>query len=129
MVTQPFDSTLGGHGPDGPTVDFRAVRASAGFRRLRKQHRGFAFPVVLAALAWYSVYILLAAYAPAFMSMRVSGNITVGIVLGLSQIVTTFVIALAYVAYANRILDPAATQIRTELEARIDAASAEGAQA
>lgn len=108
-------------------VDFEVVQASPEFYQLRRMHRRFAFPVVLLALAWYFGYTLLAAYAHDFMSIRVSGNITLGLVLGLSQIVTTFAVALLYVAYSNRVVDPAASQLRTDLQGRIDA-SAQGAQ-
>jgi uncharacterized membrane protein (DUF485 family) len=50
------------------------------------------------------------------MSQRVWGDITVGLLLGLGQFVTTFAITMAYVSFANRRLDPVATEIREELE-------------
>ena len=50
------------------------------------------------------------------MAQRVSGDITVGLVLGLGQFVTTFVITMWYVWYANHKLDPISSQIRADLE-------------
>jgi uncharacterized membrane protein (DUF485 family) len=50
------------------------------------------------------------------MAQRVWGDITVGLLLGLGQFVTTFAITMAYVAFANRKLDPKAEEIREELE-------------
>ena len=44
------------------------------------------------------------------------GDITVGLLMGLGQFVTTFAITMGYVAFANRRLDPIATEIREELE-------------
>jgi uncharacterized membrane protein (DUF485 family) len=46
----------------------------------------------------------------------VMGNINVGLVLGLLQFVSTFVITALYVSFANRKLDPKATAIRHEIE-------------
>ncbi len=52
------------------------------------------------------------------MSTRVSGSITIGLLLGLGQFVTTFAITMWYVWYANHRLDPASAEIRAELEAQ-----------
>ena len=67
-------------------------------------------------LLWYLAYVLLADYAHGFMSTKLFGNITVGLVFGLLQFVSTFVITGLYVRYANRKLDPAADAIRAEIE-------------
>ena len=45
-------------------------------------------------LAWYLLYVLLANYAPSFMAIKVVGNINVGLVFGLLQFVSTFVITM-----------------------------------
>ncbi|MGL4241596.1 MAG: DUF485 domain-containing protein [Beijerinckiaceae bacterium] len=42
--------------------------------------------------------------------------VNVGILLGLGQFVSTFAITMIYVRFANRRLDPIATEIRDELE-------------
>jgi len=52
------------------------------------------------------------------MSTRVSGSITIGLLLGLGQFVTTFAITMWYVWSANHRLDPASAEIRAELEAQ-----------
>jgi uncharacterized membrane protein (DUF485 family) len=67
-------------------------------------------------LLWYLTFVLLADYAHGFMSTKLFGNITVGLVFGLLQFVSTFVITGLYVRYANRRLDPVAEKIRTEIE-------------
>ncbi|MFJ4161291.1 DUF485 domain-containing protein [Microbacterium testaceum] len=97
-------------------VDYIAVEESAPFRELKKRQRSFVFPLAVAFLVWYFVYVLLSSFAPEFMAQPVSGAITVGLVLGLGQFVTTFAITMGYVAYANRRLDPGAEALRIELE-------------
>ena len=67
-------------------------------------------------LIWYSAYVLLGAFAHDFMAIKVWGNINVGLLLGLGQFVTTFVITGLYVRFANNELDPRAAAIRAELE-------------
>jgi uncharacterized membrane protein (DUF485 family) len=95
-------------------VDWEHVQATPEFQQLRRRRRGFVFPMSAAFLAWYLLYVLLADYAHAFMSARLWGNITVGLVLGLAQFLTTFVITALYVRFANRKLDPLAAELRAE---------------
>ena len=102
-----------------PGIDFQQVQASPEFVRLRRTQRSFAFPMAVVFLVWYFVYVLLAAYAPEFMAIKVWGNINIGIVLGLLQFVSTFAITAAYVSFSNRRLDPQAVAIREDLEARL----------
>lgn len=104
---------------DAAAVDYRNVRRSVPFRGLKSRHQKFVFPVTVVALLWYSGYVLLAAFAEPFMAAKVLGNVTMGLVLGLLQIVTTFAIAIAYVMYANRVLDPAVARVRTEFEGAV----------
>ena len=100
-----------------PAFDFTDTQRSDEFQQLRKTHRSFVFPLAVAFLVWYLLYVLLAIYAPQFMSQRVLGNINLGLILGLLQFVTTFGITAAYVSFANRKLDPRATALREKLEA------------
>lgn len=97
-------------------IDYIAVEESARFKTLKKTQRSFIFPLAALFLIWYFVYVLLGAYATEFMGQRVWGDITVGLLLGLAQFVTTFVITMAYVSFANRRLDPKARELREELE-------------
>jgi len=97
-------------------VDFKEVQSTKQFKELRKRHRSFVFPMSIAFLLWYFAYVLLADYAVGFMSIKVWGNINVGLILGLLQFVTTFAITGWYVSYSNRKLDPIAAEIRGEIE-------------
>jgi uncharacterized membrane protein (DUF485 family) len=100
----------------GASADFEEVQATQQFKDLRKRHRSFVFPMAIAFLLWYFVYVILAAYAVDFMSTKVWGNINVGIIMGLLQFVTTFAITGWYVSYSNRRLDPIAADIRHGIE-------------
>ncbi len=86
------------------------------FRELKRRQRSFVFPMAIAFLIWYFAFVLLASFAPAFMATPVWGNINIGLLLGLGQFVTTFAITMTYVSYANRRLDPLATEIREDLD-------------
>jgi uncharacterized membrane protein (DUF485 family) len=97
--------------------EYRAAQDSPEFVELKRRFRRFAFPMTVAFLAWYLLYVLLSTYAVDFMSTRVFGNVNVGILLGLAQFVTTFVITHLYVAHANKRTDPIADEMRERLEA------------
>ena len=96
--------------------DWEAVQSAPEFQDLRDRLRSFVFPVTGLFLGWYLLYVLCATYAPAFMSAMLWGNITVGLIFGLLQFVSTFAITIWYVRYADRRLDPLAEQLRDELE-------------
>ena len=103
--------------PPGET-DYERVQRSAEFQALRRRFRRFVFPMTGLFLAWYLIYVLLAAYAPDFMSIRVVGNITVGLLFGLGQFVSTFVITMLYARWANTHQDPIADELRQRIEGR-----------
>lgn len=109
------DAAASGPAPQ-PPIDFPAAQASPAFGRLRRDHRRFVFPMAGLFLVWYLAYALTAMYAPAFMSQRLWGNITVGIVWGILQFVSTFAITGAYIAFAGRRLDPQAADLRARME-------------
>jgi uncharacterized membrane protein (DUF485 family) len=96
--------------------DWEEVQSTAEFQGLRRTLRNFVFPMTALFLVWYLLYVILADYAHAFMAYKLLGNINVGLVLGLLQFVSTFVITGLYVRFANRKLDPVADKIRDEVE-------------
>ncbi|MGY1711903.1 DUF485 domain-containing protein [Geodermatophilus sp. SYSU D00758] len=97
--------------------EYRQAQASPEFAELKARFRRFAFPMTVAFLAWYLLYVLLSTYASDFMSTDVFGNVNVGVLLGLGQFVSTFAITHLYVAHANRRTDPIADEMRERLEA------------
>jgi len=98
-----------------PPEDFLAIQASPEFTHLRRTLRGFVFPMTVAFILWYALYVVLSAYARGFMSTKVVGNINVALVFGLLQFLTTFLIAWLYSRFARRKLDPAADAIRSRM--------------
>ncbi|WP_037668271.1 DUF485 domain-containing protein [Streptomyces griseus] len=98
------------------TEEFVAVSESAEFGELRSSYRSFAFPLTVAFIAWYLLYVLLSSYAGDFMGTKVVGNINVALVLGLAQFLTTFLIAWWYARHAAAKLDPKAEAIKSRME-------------
>ncbi|MFI6643497.1 DUF485 domain-containing protein [Streptomyces sp. NPDC050504] len=98
------------------TEQFVEVQESAEFGELRRAHRSFAFPLTVAFIAWYLLYVLLSNYAGDFMGTKLFGNINVALVLGLGQFLTTFLIAWLYSRHAATELDPKAEAIKSRME-------------
>ena len=97
--------------------EYLAAQQSPEFVELKRRFRRFAFPMTVAFLAWYLLYVLLSTYAPDFMSTDVFGNVNVGLLFGLLQFVSTFGVTTLYIRYAERVLDPVASRIRQRMEA------------
>jgi uncharacterized membrane protein (DUF485 family) len=100
--------------PPDPAV-YVEVQQSPDFATLRRTLRGFVFPMTVAFLLWYALYVILSAYARGFMGTKVVGNINVALIFGLLQFVTTFLIAWLYAWFANRRFDPLADEIRDRM--------------
>jgi uncharacterized membrane protein (DUF485 family) len=111
-VTSSPTTRTGGSGQTG----YQEVQASEEFAQLRSRFRKFVFPVTGLFLTWYFAYVLLAAFAPGFMSTKLVGNINVGLVFGLLQFVSTFVITTVYARWADRQFDPTAERLREHWE-------------
>lgn len=96
--------------------DWVKIQQSAEFIELRRRLRNFVFPMTVAFLLWYLLYVLLSDYAHDFMGTKVIGNINIGLIFGLLQFVSTFVITSLYVRHANKKLDPVSEKIRNDVE-------------
>jgi uncharacterized membrane protein (DUF485 family) len=93
--------------------DYASIRDHPDFTRVRDRLARFVLPVSVLFFAWYMTYVLLAAYAHDFMAHRVVGSVTVGLLLGLSQFVTTVVIMLCYARFARTKIDPEINKLRS----------------
>ena len=109
MSTVPTSRTGGG-------TPYEEVQDSDEFVELRRRFRRFVFPLTAGFLAWYFLYAVLSAYAHDFMATKVVGNINIGVVFGLLQFVSTFVITTWYVRWADREFDPTADALRERIE-------------
>ncbi|WP_296140124.1 DUF485 domain-containing protein [uncultured Tessaracoccus sp.] len=99
-----------------PPEEFRRVQDSAEFAQLKRTFRGFAFPMSAAFFIWYAVYVLLSTFAQDLMATPVMGNLNLGLLLGLLQFVTTFLITWLYIRHMNTKVDPLAEELREDLE-------------
>lgn len=79
---------------------------------MRRRLRIFIFPMTALFLTWYMTFVLLAAYAPEFMSRKVLGAINIGLMLGMLQFVSLAVITVLYSSYMKRKIDPQVAAIR-----------------
>ncbi|MEY4714442.1 MAG: hypothetical protein RIQ37_772 [Actinomycetota bacterium] len=91
------------------------TQASPEFAALRKSYRGFAFPLTVAFLAWYFLYILLTAFAREWTSTPVIGNLNIAFILGVLQFVSTFVIMWLYERHSSNKLDKASDDLRDQI--------------
>lgn len=96
----------------------RAAQRSDDFVELKKRFRSFVFPMTLVFLGWYLLYVVASGWARGFMSQEVIGNINVGLIFGVLQFVSTFLIAWLYERHMDNKVDPMAARVRHELEGR-----------
>lgn len=106
-----------------PAIDYARFRDRPDFQALRRRRRRFVFPLAIAFLTWYFAFVIVAATQHELMATPVLGALNLGLVLGLLQFVTTFVITMLYVRFANRDLDPMAAGLRDELAAELAAST------
>ncbi|MCA0378514.1 MAG: DUF485 domain-containing protein [Actinobacteria bacterium] len=111
--------------PQGDAIDYEAFQARPEFQEYKHRLRRFVFPLAIAFMLWFLLYVVLAAFAHEFMAQPLLG-MNVGLWLGLGQFVTTFAITMWYVSFANKRLDPSTTALRVELEQLEGAAGAAG---
>lgn len=112
MTTAVNDSVDRHASPHLSETDYIAIQRSDEFVLLRRRLRRFVFPMSALFFGWYLTYVLLAAYAHDLMSRRLTGEITVGLALGVLQFVTTILIMLGYLSYARARIDPQVAVVR-----------------
>ncbi|WP_225830338.1 DUF485 domain-containing protein [Streptomyces sp. NK08204] len=105
---------------DGAAVRARDVYAevqrSAAFQEVRSRYRRFVVPGVAAFLAWYVGYVVTATVAPAVMARPVAGAVNVGMLAGLGQFLSTFLLTWAYARHARLRRDRAALELRWDTQ-------------
>ena len=92
------------------------MQASPEFQDLKRKFRGFAFPLTVAFLVWYFLYIILTAFAREWISTPVVGNINVAFILGLLQFASTFLIMWLYERHSSHTLDAASDALREKVD-------------
>ncbi|KOX16923.1 DUF485 domain-containing protein [Nocardiopsis sp. NRRL B-16309] len=113
------DSKNQGSDPPGPDQDvnpaYLAMHSDPRFLALKRSLYSFIFPMSIAFLAWYLLYVLMSAFGRDFMGTVLFGSTNVALVFGVLQFVSTFGIAILYTRYARKKLDAQATELRDEL--------------
>ena len=100
------------------TSQFVAAHGTPEFAKLRRTFRTFAFPMTIAALVSYFIYVVASIYAVDFMKQPFAGlkGVNVGLAMGLFQFAVVWVLTAIYVRFANNRLDAAAATLRERLE-------------
>ena len=103
---------------DEPVKDeaYVAMHSDPRFVELKRRLYRFIFPMSLAFMAWYLLYVLMSAFGRDIMGVDLFGSVNVALVFGVLQFASTFGIAVLYTRYANRNFDQAATELRDELQ-------------
>ena len=89
-------------------IDWEEIERSSAFQELVRKRKSFVLPGTIFFLAWYMGFILLTAYAEGFMSERVSGALTVGYCLALTQFLMVLVLGILYLRMSATVFDPLA---------------------
>ncbi|CAL9398381.1 DUF485 domain-containing protein [Streptomyces werraensis] len=92
------------------------VQRSAAFQEVRRRYRRFVVPGAVAFLLWYVAYVVTATTVPGLMARPVAGAVNVGMLAGLGQFLTTFLLTWAYVRHARLRRDRAALELRWDTQ-------------
>ena len=117
------EGTQGHLPPEHANVDWERAEHSPEFQELVRKRRSFVVPATVFFLAWFLGFILLAGYARDFMGERITGGLTVGYLLALTQFVMVWVLAFAYIRRAESTYDPLA---RRAADKALDAIATQG---
>ncbi|MFF2515848.1 DUF485 domain-containing protein [Streptomyces sp. NPDC058086] len=101
-----------GQAPWGEPYAHETHRRSADLAALRSAYRLLRRISTLAALGSFVVYVVLSCYAPGLMEAKITGELSLGIALGVLQLVVTFAAVFWYGRSAQRSVDPLARAVR-----------------
>ncbi|MEW2613047.1 DUF485 domain-containing protein [Streptomyces sp. NPDC047880] len=87
-------------------------RDDADLTALRSAYRLLRRISTLTALGSFVVYVVLSCYAPGLMGSKVTGELSLGMALGILQLVVTFAAVFWYGRSAQRSVDPLASAVR-----------------
>ncbi|GHJ00026.1 membrane protein [Streptomyces olivaceus] len=92
------------------------VQRSEAFQEVRSRYRRFVVPAGAAFFVWYIAYVVTATTAPALMARPVAGAVNVGMLAGIGQFLTTFLLTWAYARHARLRRDRAALELRWDTQ-------------
>ncbi|MET8082414.1 DUF485 domain-containing protein [Streptomyces griseoincarnatus] len=88
------------------------TRQDAELAALRSAYRLLRRTSTLAALGSFVAYVVLSCFAPDLMGSKIAGELSLGMVLGVLQLVVTFAAVFWYGRSAQRSVDPLARAVR-----------------
>jgi uncharacterized membrane protein (DUF485 family) len=95
---------------------YTAVYDSAQFKVLRRRSNIILAWAGVTFYGWWLLVILLAAFVPSFLRVRISGPINVGLLLVFVSLNLVVLVSVVYLRLARTRLDPLSEQIRADLE-------------
>jgi uncharacterized membrane protein (DUF485 family) len=101
-----------GQAPRHEPYGHETGRRSADLAALRSAYRLLRRVSTLTALGSFLVYVLLSCYAPDLMGTKIAGELSLGMALGVLQLVVTFAAVLWYGRSAQRSVDRLARVVR-----------------
>ncbi|MFH9229947.1 DUF485 domain-containing protein [Streptomyces lydicus] len=101
-----------GEAPRHEPYAHQPPRRSADLAALRSAYRLLRRVSTLTALGSFVAYVMLSCYAPDLMGSKVAGELSLGMILGVLQLVVTFAAVLWYGRSAQRSVDPLAQAVR-----------------
>ena len=106
--------------PPEPATRHSRHRAPLGhhsdLRILRSAYRWQRRTATLTALGYFTLFLVLSAYAPSFMASSVTDGLPTGLLLALLQLPVTWLAIGVYEHTARRYVDPLADRIRKQSE-------------
>ena len=94
----------------------RQMLDSPEFKRMVTKRWTFSVVLTIALFAIYYGYIVLIAVNKPLMAQKVGEVTTVGIPLGVAVILLSWVLTAIYVAWANRVHDPAVRDLKSRVQ-------------
>ncbi|MGW1890265.1 DUF485 domain-containing protein [Streptomyces sp. NPDC002004] len=85
-------------------------------RILRGAYRWQRRVATLTALGYFTLFLVLSAFAPSLMTGTVSGGLSVGLLLGVCQLPVTWLAIVLYERTARRRVDPLCDRLRKQAE-------------
>ncbi len=77
------------------------IEADPNYQKLVSERKSFGWTLAIITLVIYYGYIAIVAFAPSVIAIKVSGDITVGIIMGVAIIVASILLTGIYVLRAN----------------------------
>lgn len=107
------------HRPPPPYPPGAPARPDTALGTLRTAYRRLRRTLTAALLAYYTVFLCMAAYLPDAMGTAVLGRLNLGVCMGVCVVPLTLATVLLYEATARTVVDPAAHRVRiADAEAR-----------